>query len=94
MFWRYRLLFGGVLLTVLSLATTPSVGAESGFYRSDDGPWCYFRSAGPTSSLGCFGFSSAASGLVLFGCDYHTSSLGWTAWFCADNYGNRWGASS
>jgi len=83
-----------VLLIVLGLGATRPVSAESAFYRSGDGPWCYFKSTGPTHRIGCFGVNQAAGGLVLFACDAHISRSGSTVWFCADNYGNRWGASS
>jgi hypothetical protein len=90
---RVRLLLGSSLLLAISLVSTPQVRAESGYYTSDDGPWCYFSNAGTTSRIICFGYSRTSGGLVQYHCDYRTHSASSVEWACADNYGNRWGSA-
>ena len=87
----YRLLFGSMLLIAMSLSGVQAVRAESGYYVSEDGPWCHFSTDGVASAISCFGFSRAAGGLVNYSCEYRAYSVTWTTWSCADSYGNRWG---
>ena len=80
-----------VLLLAISLIGAPPVRGESGYYISDDGPWCYFSSTGERLAITCSGFSRAAGGFVHYACDYRGPH--WVEWTCTDSYGNRWGNS-